>query len=289
MAAACKRLLVLPLLLLAVACASGGASGDPDSGGGDDDAPDSGGMMGMPDAGGMMGTPDAGGMMGTPDAGGMMGTPDAGPTCTPCQLVAQCGCDPGEACDLGGANPAQGTTECRPVTVQGMETSTCNGVTACAPGFTCLGPAGEASCKEWCASDAQCGPGAGGLCTVQVYYNNMPIPGAKVCSPSCNPLTHAGCPSGWGCHVYYNDTEARNFTWCTATGAGGQGAMCTDDTDCQQGFGCFCTDASCTPSLQKCLKTCNQSAGGTGCPAGKLCFSLNPAAVIGGIEYGVCN
>jgi hypothetical protein len=276
MAAACRARVfagVLGALAFAAAvtaCATGGTS-DPD------------GAVGSPADGAV---PDA--PIDPPDAmmPGDAGV-DAGPTCSPCQLVDQCGCGGGEACDLGGPSPGQGTTTCRAVTAPGTAASTCSGTTTCASGFTCLGPAGGASCKRFCKGDGEC-DGGGGLCTVQVTYNNVPIPGVKVCSPKCDPFTAVGCPTGWGCHFYYNNSESRSFTWCAPAGGGGQGAACLDDGDCSAGHGCFCTDALCLQ--QKCLKSCQRApAGGPGCTGGRTCFALTPPATIGTIEYGVCN
>lgn len=271
-------------LLMVAACASGRATLD----GGDED--DAGGGGGADAAEGAIDAPagglDGGGPGGTPDAAAM-GTPDAAPpACSPCTLVPQCGCGAMEACDLDGTMLPSGGTTCRAVTAPGMGASTCTGVTTCAAGWVCLGPSGGSACYEYCTSDSQC-DGMGGLCTVEITYGSppMPVPGAKVCSPNCTVVSSspAGCPTGWGCHVYYNSDEARHFTWCTKTGGGGQESPCTTDEDCQAGYSCVNAGGN------KCLKNCNKTTN-TGCAglAGTSCVGYSTPAVIAGTEYGAC-
>jgi hypothetical protein len=222
----------------------------------------------------------------TPDAG-LGGPPDAA-ACSPCELVSQCGCDSSsEACDLGGANPAQGTTECRPVLIEGRATDTCNDSTSCASGFVCLGSAGAASCKRYCSDDTTC-DGGGGICVIEVTAAGTPIPGVKVCSPRCDPFTSQGCPSGWGCGPFSDPQELRNFTWCELAGTGGQNALCSDDGQCQEGFTCVQVGSS-----ARCKRYCDRGDGVPGCPSPLSCVALVDATGaplrVDGVTYGVCN
>jgi hypothetical protein len=230
----------------------------------------------------------------TPDAevppamdGGRPGEPDAS-TCSPCELVSQCGCDPEtQACDLGGAHPAQGTTVCRPVLVPGIVTDTCNDSTSCAAGYVCLGAPGAASCKRYCDSDSEC-DGGGGVCVIEVTAGGTPIPGVKVCSPRCDPFTSVGCPAGWGCGPFSDPVEQRNFTWCELSGSGGQNALCSDDGQCQQGFACVQVG-----STARCKRYCDRGDGVPGCSAGLTCVGIVDSQglplVVDGVAYGVCN
>jgi hypothetical protein len=225
---------------------------------------------------------------GTPDAGETDGGPPDAATCSPCELVSQCGCDPQtEACDLGGANPAQGTTVCRPVLIEGGETDTCNDSTSCAAGFVCLGSAGAASCKRYCHDDAPC-DGGGGICVIEVTVGGTPIPGVKVCSPRCDPFTSQGCPSGWGCAPFSDPQELRNFTWCELAGTGGQNALCSDDGQCQEGFTCVQVGSS-----ARCKRYCDRGDGVPGCSGGLSCVALVDSVgqplTVAGVTYGVCN
>ncbi len=276
--------------ILVAACAKGGGvPGTGDGGGtGTDmiDAPDSPIIDAPPGT-----TPDAPPMSmidaapGTPDAHVVMGTPDAAvPGCTPCTLSPQCGCPAMYACDLDGSMLATGGTTCRNVITMGTETSTCGSVTACAAGYTCLGALGGMACSKFCSTDADC-TGPGGLCEITITFGSPPmmVPGVKVCSPNCNPLSASGCPATWGCHVYYNSMDSREFTSCSASGAGGQNAACTDDSSCMAGFSCVNNGTSTV-----CLKNCQLTPPAGTCPGASSCVGFSHPAVIGTVEYGVC-
>jgi hypothetical protein len=264
--------------------APGGGDDDPDAAlGGDDDAVDA----ATTDAPVVVILPDA--APGTPDANTTPGTPDASTptTCSPCQLVSQCGCAANQACDLGGANPAAGTTECRAVVTPGMDTSTCVNDSDCAAGFVCLGEAGKSACRRYCADDSVC-DGGGGICVIEVTSGTTPIPGAVVCSPSCDPFTASGCPSGWGCGAFSDQESGRNFSWCQVPGAGVNNAACTSDAQCAAGFTCVNTGTA-----TRCKKYCDKGDGNPGCTTGLTCVGLvdanNAPLVVAGVTYGVCN
>lgn len=274
---ACALAVAVAVAVACAACATGIAPAV-DGGPGVPGAPDA--PVGpRPDAA-PPGTPDAA-PPGTPDAG-RIPLIDAGTGCvaSPCELVPQCGCPAGEACDLDGTALPTGGTACRPVTAPGMELSTCGGTTTCAAGFVCLG-----LCHEYCENDTQC-TAPGGLCTIQITYGSPPmiVPGARVCSPNCNPLTSTGCPVDWGCHVYRNTTEMRSFTSCAMAGAGDHGTTCVDDDTCAAGLSCVNTGGG-----SVCLKNCNVTTN-LGCSTlpGSSCVGFADPAVIGATEYGVC-
>lgn len=257
--------------VLVGACATGGG------GGGDDD-------MGTPDASMSLG-PDAAITLG-PDAA--VATPDAAPACLACSLVPQSGCGGADACDLDDTNFAMGCTSCRPVTAQGTATSTCAAVTECAAGWVCLGSASGSSCLKYCKGDGDCSSlGAGAICAIGLVAGMTPIPGATVCSHACQPhLAGAGCPSGWGCHLYQEAMGAmRLFVSCAPPGGGGHLASCTSNSSCQAGFSCYTDGTS-----NFCLKNCNATtgAGCTGAGVPPTCNSFSPPAVVGGVEYGYC-
>ena len=272
------------LVVGCVGCASANSPGGEDAGGnpppppGDPDAA----AAIVPDADSSADTPDSGEVV-VPDATPSGGTPDAAPTGA-CNLVTGAGCSGAmPACDLGAAN----AHVCRAVLAQGMNTSTCNDPTSCAAGYTCVGAsASQSSCMRYCGGDTDCGGGAGALCVVTLNDGTGQIPGVTLCTQSCGPLDASGCPSTWGCRIGREPAGSmRPVTTCEPAGAGGRNATCSTSADCQAGFQCFCTDAACTPALQKCKKLCN-ATDNIGCPAGSTCQGLN--LVIGGKAWGAC-
>jgi hypothetical protein len=215
--------------------------------------------------------------------GGLSFLPDAAASdAQPCSLSDQTGCDTGLACDLGDTNQP----ECRIVGTAGAETATCSGNEGCAAGYGCINAGAAASCMEWCDADVDC-TAPGGLCLIQIVdMNKQPIAGAKVCTQNCEPVSGSGCPPTWGCHIYQESAgQTRKLTQCSPPGASGQGQTCTDNRSCQAGFVCL-GDAN--GANKQCIKWCNQTAGGGGCPTSTLCRSFSPALVFGGQEYGYC-
>jgi hypothetical protein len=260
-------LILLSLSMIACATASGGNAGGDDAG--TNHHPDS--HINVSDS--PPGQPDA-------PVGGQPDAPGASCSKSPCSLSPQCGCGPGMACDLDGTMIASGGTMCRTAGPGGTD-APCTATTDCAAGQVCLGNPGL--CKKWCANNGDC---SSNMCVVDVVSGTTPIPGAIVCSDMCNPTNATGCGVSQGCHVYAVDPMAVpvvNFTWCTPVGAGGQGATCTTDADCQADYGCFNTGTA-----NECLHWCQKAPAAGSCPGVTMCSSLMPAAVVGGIEYGVC-
>jgi hypothetical protein len=210
----------------------------------------------------------------------------------PCTILPQCGCNGGAvACDVDTADN-MGTT-CRSVNNPGRETSTCNAPDKCDKGFVCIGGASYATCKKFCAANADCGTPRG-RCTYDITANNMPIQGVpSACSSNCNPLSLAApaeCPTGYKCTLFtatHNGMPAK-IADCSPAGAGTQGANCKagnlgNEAMCAQGYSCTSTDAGAT---YICRRVCNKTAN-TGCATG-TCIAFNPPHTID-IEYGVCN
>jgi hypothetical protein len=272
-------------ILVTVLCAAGCASAVSDLPNGDAfDASSAAGPDADPAAPDAMPGAIDGGVVIVADAA-VAGTPDAA-VAAACTLVQQTGCTAGMACDLGAANAPM----CRAVTAQGTATSSCSDPTACSAGYTCIGSgAATRSCMRYCSADSDCGGAAGALCIISITDGNMvPIPGATLCTQSCNPVSSAGCPANWGCHVYTESAGAmRTLSSCDPPGAGGQNAACTENSGCQAGFSCFSVTQG-TTTTTKCLKNCNATAG-TGCAGvtGTTCQG-NGMAVLGGVSYGAC-
>lgn len=197
---------------------------------------------------------------------------------SPCRLVSpQCGCASGQGCYLNGT-----VRQCGAAGSAG-EGQPCSGATSCQPGLVCLNIGTSASplnqCHRFCNTDSDC-VGAGSLC-IYTLNDGMggAIPGVRVCSRACDPVTNAGCPAGAACHIYQESTSPnRLFTDCAApAGTGWEYTPCWDDSDCEPGL--FCDGYECIPYCR---------IGGY-CPYSEPCRQFNPPATIGGTTYGYCD
>lgn len=215
--------------------------------------------------------------------------PDANNCATqPCDILTQCGCGAGSACDIDGTDNSG--TACRSVLTAGDVESTCIDATRCDAGFVCLFDAGSSigTCKHYCDADADCGTPRG-KCIIQITSGGQPIPDIpKACSSNCDPTdpTAAGCPSGRKCGLF--NANGTDIVECSVAGAGTQGASCTtsgspNDRLCAVNFLCTTVDTT-----TACRKICNRTAN-TGCAAGEICIGFTDPFSVGGVEYGVCN
>lgn len=194
---------------------------------------------------------------------------------SPCRLVApQCGCPAGQGCYL-----ESGTRSCRPAG-SAAEGASCAAPEACQPGLTCRNVARAGppvmQCARYCGTDADC-VGPGSLCV-----HDSGDPAVRVCTRSCDLVTNAGCSGSAVCRV--GGSAARTWTDCDAPeGPGDFYASCAGHADCQRGYACISS-----PIFgSECLPWCR--VGGFDCFLGGTCYRLDPAIVVGGIEYGVCD
>lgn len=240
------------------------------------------------------------------DEDGTGGAPAGGGGCSDgsCDVYQQCGCAPGEACDLDVSALDVGATECRPVTAPGQTAANCEANEECAAGYTCLGSPGQ--CRKMCDEDGDCGSGR---CVVQVIFENdqgelEDVPNAHACTKPCVPdsALDSGCPRdpAMGCRVYTDDPDGSagtgdeyDYTDCTLSGSGVNGFDCSvnDDADCASGFGCYVITYDDDTEASECRQICAVKVGGVlqqnQCGTG-TCHGFDPASVIGDVEYGVC-
>lgn len=192
--------------------------------------------------------------------------------CAGCSLVPQRGCRTGERCALFNGDVTicvgDGTNElgaaCAP------QTDDCKG------GDICIGDGSHAMCRAFCASDSDCtqAPAPPGLNNKPHCLNQLSGSGSKVCTYACSPGAHLdGCPSGFSCRVFTGGTE---FTDCTAVGAGGDGAPCTTDSDCNVHLACVRG-----VSTTSCRAICQVAA--QDCAGGRQCLGI-----VGSDTYGFC-
>ena len=209
-------------------------------------------------------------------------------SCTesPCCLYPNGGCPAGQKCSL---DPATVTRTCMTAGT-GTLGSTCEGAgdEDCAAGYLCLGTneAGTTgACFPYCGSDANCS-GDGAVC-LPIYSGGSAVEGASYCSYSCNLVSNAGCPPGHGCDLFSWDQNSDtvpdvSLTDCTGdVGYGSQGAYCAQEADCGSTFTCY-------PTESICLGWCYGPGGMSTCTGGATCTNLDPPAIIGTQEAGIC-
>lgn len=203
----------------------------------------------------------------TPQGGNDSAAP---PTCSPCDVVLQCGCGAGQACD----NTAQAQSTCRAVQTAGTETSACTDYQDCAAGFTCRGVSPHFSCHKWCTSDSDC-IGGSRYCDIATGSGNL-------CGERCSPLTGQGCATGFACQLAFNSAKGRWGTACRWSGTGVQDDHCSSADDCAAGYYCgpwgFCS------------RYCDRGVSSP-CANYRSCAPLSPSsptATLDGTTFGAC-
>jgi len=183
-----------------------------------------------------------------------------------CDLVSQCGCARGMACDLAGDGDSDPVPACV-ASGTGTEGEPCgdNGI-ACDVGLGCFGSAATGgTCKKYCETDADCNDTT--TCVETAYA------GVKLCaSPSsrstedddaardggvagssagsCNPeYTHGECSlaeqcgcegkRGTSCELVDNSNGDLSSACVTKSGTAQTSASCTQAADCDSGLVCY--------------------------------------------------
>lgn len=262
---------------------SGGAGGGSGGGGGPDASDESlgpgdsgigGGGGGNPGGGGYGATGGSGGGGGYGANGGSGGGGSCVPKKSPCDLHPQCGCDPGEACNV---KDTAGATVCEDPGSVGQSMA-CQVINDCLIGSTCVG----GGCKAYCGSDTDC-PGAGSIAgqCFQVSSSGVPVPGLKVCTEHCQPWDPYSCNYGLGCFPY-GPMGTKPGTFACVTAGTSTGA-CSSGGTCAPGYVCVSGD---------CLKWCR--VGMSDCTGSLTCFPLedtsgNKGMYWGTVEIGVCD
>ena len=205
-----------------------------------------------------------------------VGCRDATCSESPCRTVSpQCGCPSMQGCYLDGA----GARTCAPAGTS-AEGDRCD-ADICSPGNLCVNVHATAGmnlpmCKHFCDGHGDC-TGAGSRCLVNITGSTD-----TVCTRHCDPSTNAGCPASTYC-AFFTEMSGRVLTDCQGPpGATGQGGTCTDDGDCQVGFGCIGSPTS------QCLRWCLTpgTVGGL-CGACPASYGFMTPLVFNRTEYGV--
>lgn len=207
----------------------------------------------------------------------------------PCDIIDQCGCLATQACDIDGSD-VMGTA-CRNVAGNAeSEGGTCSNTSGCVAGNVCLS---AGICRKYCDDTADCGQPRG-QCIIAINSNGSPIPGIpKTCSSNCDPTNVAaggGCPPAQKCALFIADVGGvdTNIVDCDVAGAGVQGVTCAlngapNDAACAKDH--LCTSVG--TATNRCRRMC--VVGGANVCAGLTCLPFDPAFMVGGINYGVCN
>ena len=214
----------------------------------------------------------------------------SGSTCpSPCKLtLPQCGCSGGDACTVENYE-----ITCSPPGPDAVNQA-CGTATGdvCQAGNACVGAsAAVGQCLKFCEGDGDC-QSFGGLCAIELLdgpNSTTTIPGVTLCTPGCNPLTNAGCPSGTKCDLGREQTgQQRWFGICTDKGTKTQGQACNPNVqDCAPSYTCIDPDGF----GSVCLKYCNADLL-TGCSGIQSCYGLQDQQtqpiVLGSMSIGVC-
>jgi hypothetical protein len=188
-------------------------------------------------------------------------------------MPPQCGCPTGEACQFDTGMRACG------VPGDKLLSEACT-AGQCALGQVCTGPptniGGSDICFKFCEDDTDC-TAPGGQCIFTLTNGET----TKLCSQNCDPISDQGClePS-MKCYLLTNNQTNLQLTSCGAAGSGTAGSACTTPSDCGKGLMCV-QDPNTMTTV--CRPWCNVSA-----PTCAQCVGLNPAVMLGVLEYGVC-
>jgi hypothetical protein len=237
-------------------------------------------------AGGVAGG-GAGGAAGGTAGAGTGGGGTGGNNCTPpvpgapCDTFPQCGCKVGESCDVN--DGLTGMTQCAPSsnTAKG---AICEAINACAPGLSCVGEA----CKPFCVTATDCAT-TGADCVGVTYGlsdgGTGDVPGMKVCTDQCDPITAQGCGSGVACDPIDDINVTPGHSLCSK--AGTSTTSCSNTVGCAVGYVCL--------SDNVCYKWC-RSGVTSDCTSAQTCYQFKssgtPSVVgyyyVGTQGFGVC-
>ena len=157
----------------------------------------------------------------------------------------------------------------------------CRSEEECGLGMTCLSNGGsDRLCFRFCRDDFDCF-GTGSLCVYDLSYDeDTVVPGVRLCSKSCDPISNMGCPETFACMIYQEDGGFNRFlTDCDPhSGDGRDSDPCEGDVDCAPGFFCM-------PGEDTCVRYCVYPTGY--CVVG-TCNAFIPTVLLGSKEYGYC-
>jgi hypothetical protein len=188
-----------------------------------------------------------------------------------------CGCSGADKC--GVVDQATGRSAC----TRAGPTPThqkCSSDNDCVAGAFCAPVTG--ACAAICENVADCAPGA--QCIPAQSATGAVIPGLKLCTAHCDPVSAAPCGQNLNCIYYPDITEFDCF----------RSSRLKEDIDCQFSSECdkglVCVQRTSADRLA-CRPWCKPATGmaSDACPSNKpFCVPLTTAADYNGVEYGAC-
>lgn len=203
----------------------------------------------------------------------------------PCEYLPgfECGCELGQRCTV--ADESTGATKCvapGPTAVW----SKCSSDGDCASGTFC--DHDTSVCKKICNNVGDCVAGA--LCSPAIKKNTQSteIPGLKLCTSHCDPMSAAPCGVGLTCYYSVSDAEFD----CVKSTKLGVGATCNFADDCDKGLVCVGDGAGSSHCQRWCHPVdefipsvfCGSFFEGT-----NYCLGVAVQVQYGNSTYGVCS
>jgi hypothetical protein len=193
----------------------------------------------------------------------------------------QCNCEVGENC--GVSNEATGAASC--INTGNLPAGQkCANDGACAAGTWC--DHFTSTCQEICEVVGTCNKGAVCLAASNEALSAI-IPGLRICTSNCDPLTAVPCGTNATCQ--FDASDAVLGFDCFASGLKKEGEVCTRARDCGKGLTCV----NGTPSAT-CERWCTP-VGSTFPAAANRCSTAKPKCIgfltpieRNGVEFGTC-
>lgn len=201
-----------------------------------------------------------------------------------CTVGALGSCGAGQKCSV--VDPFSGEIDCV-AAGSGGPFAACELDSDCQELTFCDGLTGV--CKPLCDSEDDCA--GDGRCVDAVLSIGEPIPGLKLCTAGCQPLTGVPCDLALGdvaCAAHNPGDDVPSLD-CVASQGAAEDAPCTQQsavssrTECAQGLSCaFVTGQG----SAFCKRWCSAPGAQAECDAGETCVDTGLTHM--GTPYGIC-